>query len=90
MNKLMLSLAFFVTVLSFTILVPMNSDRTHIISFLERQGDKDVELTGFKYFSCGRDDFYKDGFKAINVNGHNVSGVVCEGVIFKSKTVRID
>lgn len=37
---------------------------------------------------CGDDDTFSTGFKAKNVNGKVVQGVVCSGLIFKNSTIR--
>ena len=55
---------------------------------LASQGYKQIEITGYDIFGCSEDDFYHTGFKAVGVNGENVSGVVCQG-IFKGATIRI-
>lgn len=37
----------------------------------------EVEITGYKLFSCPPADFIHTGFKAKNVFGESVTGVVC-------------
>jgi len=54
---------------------------------LADQGFTQVNLTGFEWFGCGRDDTYNTGFEAVSLNGHKVRGVVCSG-IGKGMTVR--
>ena len=45
-----------------------------------------VEITGYKLFSCPPTDFIHTGFKAKNAFGENVTGVVCSSP-FSDKTV---
>lgn len=55
---------------------------------LDAQGFTDIEITGWAPFSCGEDDAFSTGFRARNVNGKVVQGVVCSGLIFKNSTIR--
>ncbi len=48
-----------------------------------------VTLTGYRFFGCGEDDFYHDGFEAVGPSGQKVAGVVCSGIL-KGATVRLD
>lgn len=57
---------------------------------LESQGMTEIELTGYAWFSCSEDDFYKTKFRAVSVTGEKVSGAVCSGLFFKGATVRYD
>lgn len=57
---------------------------------LTQQGYTHIEMTGWRPFSCGHDDSFATGFKAQTVNGSQVTGVVCEGLIFKASTIRLD
>ena len=54
---------------------------------LEAEGYKNIQYTGFKFFSCGENDTYRTGFKATNMNGRNIDGVVCSGFL-KGVTIR--
>lgn len=54
---------------------------------LEMDGVTNIEMTGYKFWGCGKDDFYHTGFKGQR-NGKEISGVVCSGLIFKSSTIR--
>lgn len=58
---------------------------------LEKQGYRDVTLTGYRFFTCSDDDEFHTGFKALSPDGSGrvVTGTVCEGFI-KGKTVRLD
>ncbi len=55
---------------------------------LRQQNYKDIRITGFSWFSCGRDDSFATGFRAKAPNGETVEGVVCSGW-FKGATVRV-
>jgi hypothetical protein len=59
-------------------------------SFLEKQGFTDVKICGYAWFACGRDDAYHTCFEAKNIKGNSVKGAVCEGFIFKNKTIRFE
>ena len=55
---------------------------------LAAQGFKHIEITGYNFFGCGKDDTYHTGFIAIGQNGEAVEGTVCSGLFFKGSTVR--
>lgn len=80
-------LLFIALVLSISALIGSMSNKDKIKIFLGNQGFSQIEMTGFEFFSCSRGDLFKDGFKAVNQQGHEVKGVVCQG-IFKGKTIR--
>lgn len=54
---------------------------------LAMDGIEDVQMTGYKFFSCSKGDWYHTGFKGKR-NGREIEGVVCSGLIFKSSTIR--
>jgi hypothetical protein len=56
---------------------------------LQAQGYRDIQITGYAYWGCGKDDVYHTGFTAVGPTGVPVIGVVCKGH-FKGSTVRID
>lgn len=56
---------------------------------LTNAGFKDIEITGYNHFSCGSDDTFRTGFKAIGPTGNTVTGTVCSGW-FKGATIRFD
>jgi hypothetical protein len=62
----------------------------HATRTLENAGYTHIEITGWRPFSCGDGDTFATGFKAIGPTGHQVTGVVCEGLIFKASTIRLD
>ncbi len=55
---------------------------------LDAQGFKNIQITGYNFFGCGKDDTYHTGFIAIGLNGQAVEGTVCGGLFFKGSTVR--
>ena len=58
------------------------------IRVLQSDGYTNIELTGYKWFTCGHDDTFSNGFKAVK-NGQTITGCVCSGWL-KSNTIRID
>lgn len=56
---------------------------------LRQQGYSEVEITGWRPLSCGKDDTFATGFRAKSPSGEEVTGVVTRG-IFKGSTVRLD
>ena len=59
------------------------------MSVLKSQGYTDVQMTGYSFFSCDKNDTYSDGFTAKSPNGSKVQGAVCSGV-FKGYTIRFE
>ena len=56
---------------------------------LEQNGYSNVEITGYNFMACSKEDFYHTGFKAKNIaSGVFVEGTVCEGFWFKNSTIR--
>ena len=55
---------------------------------LENSGYTDVQITGYDFFACSGDDFFHTGFTAKNLNGVEVQGTVCSGLLFKNATIR--
>ena len=60
----------------------------HAIKVLQENGFKNIQITGWSPFSCSQDDTFKTGFTATSVTGAEVSGTVCEGLVFKNATIR--
>ena len=56
---------------------------------LEGSGYTNVNITGFNWFGCDKNDGFHTGFTATGVNGKQVEGVVC-GNLFKGATIRVD
>ena len=55
---------------------------------LSAMGFTEIKTTGYKPFSCGKNDFFHTGFKAKNPLGQTVTGTVCSGLLIKDSTVR--
>jgi hypothetical protein len=57
---------------------------------LKDAGLHPIQVKGYGWFDCGKDDIFATRFKAYSPDCTRVvSGCVCEG-IFKSKTIRFD
>lgn len=65
------------------------TDSSKAKKVLRSQGFTQIELTGYRWLGCSKDDAFHTGFTARSVNGQEVSGVVCSGFL-KSATVRFD
>lgn len=63
------------------------TDSKNATRILEDEGLTSVQITGYKWFACSKDDTYHTGFTAIKT-GKQVNGVVCAGLFFKGSTVR--
>ena len=57
---------------------------------LKSQGYENIKITGYRFFSCSKDDTYHTGFEAQAPNGDTMTGTVCSGFWFKNSTVRFD
>jgi hypothetical protein len=57
---------------------------------LRQQGYTEVEITGWRPFAAGKEDFYATGFRAKAPNGEITTGTVTKGFLFKGATVRFD
>jgi hypothetical protein len=73
------------------ILLTACSDGDAAMHALRGAGYTNVEITGFKFFGCGKDDTFTTGFDAKGPTGEHVSGVVCSGfgLFSKGATIRI-
>lgn len=56
---------------------------------LDESGYSEVQLTGYRWFTCGENDVYHDGFIARGPTGRSVKGTICAGW-FKGATIRLD
>ena len=56
---------------------------------LESQGYTDVEITGYSWTGCSKDDSFASNFTAKGANGQSVEGSLCSDW-FKGITVRFD
>jgi hypothetical protein len=57
---------------------------------LYQAGYSNIKITGYKLFSCAKDDWYHTGFEAISPAHIKTSGTVCSGLLFKNSTIRFD
>lgn len=57
---------------------------------LEAAGYRSVEITGWRPFMKGKEDWFSTGFRAIGPNGQEVTGAVTGGLVFKGNTIRTD
>ena len=55
---------------------------------LAAHGYTDISITGYRWFSCSKDDTYHTGFVATSPAGIRVEGCVCDGFLFKNATIR--
>ena len=60
------------------------------VRVLESAGYTEATMEGYGWFSCSKDDFYSTKFRAKGPTGRQVVGVVCDGLLFKGATVRLD
>jgi hypothetical protein len=58
------------------------------VNALQDVGFTNIQVTGYHWFACSKDDFYHTGFVAQNPQGREVNGTVCSGLLFKNATVR--
>jgi hypothetical protein len=56
---------------------------------LEAHGFVEIQLTGYRWIGCNRDENYRMGFQAKDAKGKPVTGVVCRGLL-TGGSVRID
>lgn len=70
------------------ILLTSCTNKDDAIDALDKSGYTNITTEGYGWFACSKDDFYSTKFTATNPNGKEVSGVVCNGILFKSSTIR--
>lgn len=56
---------------------------------LEDAGFTDIETLGASLYGCGQNDNFNTRFRAKNIRGKTIEGVVCSGW-FKGSTIRFD
>ncbi|ANT40444.1 hypothetical protein KMI12_121 [Klebsiella phage KMI12] len=66
------------------------TDADNATRVLENAGFTEVDITGYKFFSCSEDDFQHTGFKAVGPTGKTVKGTVCSGIFLKNSTIRFE
>lgn len=59
-------------------------------SVLEGAGYTEIQMHGYDWLNCSKDDTYHDKFTAKGPTGKTVSGVVCAGLFFKGAIIRLD
>jgi hypothetical protein len=66
------------------------SDASGAHRVLVNAGYHDIQITGFKFIGCGKDDNFTTGFSAVHPNNPNVriEGVVCSGIL-KGAVIRV-
>lgn len=57
---------------------------------LEDQGYTNVQMTGYNFMACSKDDTFHTGFTAKSPAGRQVTGTVCAGAFFKNSTIRFE
>ena len=57
---------------------------------LSQNGYTDIQIKGYNFFSCSKDDTVHTGFSAKSPNGTIVEGTVCSGLLFKNSTIRFE
>lgn len=55
---------------------------------LSSAGYTDINILGYSFFSCSKEDFFRTEFTATNYQGKTISGTVCSGLLFKDATIR--
>jgi hypothetical protein len=72
------------------ILLAACTDPKDATRILADQGYTNIQITGYSWFSCSKDDTYRTGFTATAPSGRQVSGTVCAGLLFKNSTIRFE
>jgi hypothetical protein len=66
------------------------TDTSTAVNALQDAGFDDIEITGYNWFACAKDDFIHTGFIAKNLQGRIVKGTVCSGLFFNNATIRFN
>lgn len=82
MNKTVLSIIVALT-------VGACSDSDTATKALRGAGYTQVQITGYRFFTCGERDSFHTGFSALGPTGVPVKGTVCSGWL-KGATIRMD
>ena len=64
------------------------TDANEATKVLVDSGYKDVQIKGYSFTGCSKDDAYHTEFTAKGATGNEVHGVVCGGW-FKGSTIRL-
>lgn len=75
------------TAITCAVLITGCSRPEHSTEILRQQGYTNINILGYAFFGCGKDDTFHDEFTATAPNGVRVHGVVCSDY-FKGATVR--
>lgn len=62
---------------------------TKTTKILSDQGYTDIEITGYRFWACQKDDTFHTEFKAKSPVGKPVTGVVCSGWVMGG-TIKFD
>lgn len=82
----------FILVLLLPFLFTSCTDAPNAQRILSENGYKNIEITGYDWFGCGKDDDLSTGFNATSPSGHYVKGVVCSSLFpafGKGSTIRL-
>lgn len=79
-----------ITIAVITLLSAGCTQPDHAKQILESQGYTNVQMQGYDWLNCSKDDTYHDKFTAKGPTGKQISGVVCGGLLFRGATVRLD
>ena len=74
-------------ILCLTLLFGGCTDKETATRILKQDGFTHIELTGYSFWGCSRDDTFSTGFVA-QKNGKTIEGSVCNNFFFKNATIR--
>ncbi len=66
------------------------TDADNAVRVLDANGYEQIQITGYNWFGCSKDDFQHTGFTAVGSTGKKVEGTVCSGLLFKNSTIRFE
>ncbi len=78
-----------IIVLIFAFLLSGCTDSESVKNYAEIEGWDSYELTGYRWWSCSKEDIYHTGFVATK-NGKSFKGTVCKGWFWRGSTLRLD
>jgi len=67
------------------ILIVFGIDKDSATRVVALRGISDINITTFKPFDCNWYEIQRAGFTGIDIDGHNVEGVVCSGRVIIHK-----
>ena len=65
------------------------TDKPGAYKALDDLGFKNIDVGGYSWFMCDKNDTFHTKFTAVNANGKPVSGAVCSGWL-KGNTIRFN